>query len=133
MDLQKLSESLLSSTARRSWRGIMSFLQGGPPVAWAVDAGLPDVSTVPLADPRRRRLLELAEEYEFIVLEDNVYGELRYDGETLPTLMSLDTTGLVVKVDSVSKTLAPALRMGWVTGAQPWISAMAGVRGDLGV
>ena len=86
-----------------------------------------------LSLPRRRRLLELAEEYEFIVLEDNVYGELRYDGETLPTLMSLDTTGLVVKVDSISKTLAPALRVGWISGQPHWIGAMAGVRGDLGI
>ena len=86
-----------------------------------------------LSLPRRRRVLELADEYEFIVLEDNVYGELRYDGEHIPTLLSLDTEGYVVRVDSFSKTLAPALRMGSVTGAPEVVAAMSCVRGDLGV
>ena len=69
-----------------------------------------------LSLPRRERVLELADEYEFIVLEDNVYGEPRWGGK-IPTLLSLDTEGYVVRVDSFSKTLAPALRMGSVTGA----------------
>jgi 2-aminoadipate transaminase len=86
-----------------------------------------------LSLPRRKRVLELADEYEFIVLEDNVYGELRYDGEHIPTLLSLDTEGYVVRVDSFSKTLAPALRMGSVTGAPEVVAAMSCVRGDLGV
>ena len=86
-----------------------------------------------LSLPRRKRVLELADEYEFIVLEDNVYGELRYDGEKIPTLLSLDTEGYVVRVDSFSKTLAPALRMGSVTGAPEVVAAMSCVRGDLGV
>ena len=62
-----------------------------------------------------------------------MYGELRYDGEKIPTLLSLDTEGYVVRVDSFSKTLAPALRMGSVTGAPEVVSAMSCVRGDLGV
>ena len=86
-----------------------------------------------LSLPRRKRVLELADEYEFIVLEDNVYGELRYDGEHIPTLLSLDTEGYVVRVDSFSKTLAPALRMGYITGAPEVVAAMSAVRGDLGV
>jgi 2-aminoadipate transaminase len=86
-----------------------------------------------LSLPRRRRVLELADEYEFIVLEDNVYGELRYDNDPIPTLLSLDTEGYVVRVDSFSKTLAPALRMGSVTGAPEVVAAMSSVRGDLGV
>ena len=86
-----------------------------------------------LSLPRRRQLLELAERHGFLVLEDNVYGELRYDGEELPTLFSLDRSGLVVKVDSFSKILAPALRLGWVTGDPEAIRALGVVRGDLGV
>ncbi|MCZ6464405.1 MAG: PLP-dependent aminotransferase family protein, partial [Proteobacteria bacterium] len=53
---------------------------------------------------RRRRLLELAQKWDFLVLEDNVYGELRYSGETLPTLFALDGGNRVVKIDSFSKT-----------------------------
>ena len=83
--------------------------------------------------PRRRKLLELASRYGFIVLEDNVYGELRYDGETIPTLFSLDESGLVVKIDSFSKILAPALRLGWVSGDPEVMRAIGAVKGDLGV
>lgn len=86
-----------------------------------------------LSENRRRRLLALAEQHGFVVVEDNVYGALRYDGPPLPTLFEMDTQGLVVKIDSFSKTLAPALRLGWVSGDPAAISGMAGVRGDLGV
>ena len=82
---------------------------------------------------RRRRLIELARRRDFLILEDNVYGELRYDGEALPTLFALDDSGRVVKVDSFSKILAPALRIGWVTGHADAIAALSAVRGDLGV
>jgi 2-aminoadipate transaminase len=86
-----------------------------------------------LSLPRRRKLLELAGRYGFIVLEDNVYGELRYEGETIPTLFSLDESGLVVKIDSFSKILAPALRLGWVSGDPEVMRALSVVKGDLGV
>jgi 2-aminoadipate transaminase len=86
-----------------------------------------------LSLPRRRKLLELATRYGFIVLEDNVYGELRYEGETIPTLFSLDESGLVVKIDSFSKILAPALRLGWVSGDPEVMRALGAVKGDLGV
>ena len=86
-----------------------------------------------LSLPRRRKLLELASRYGFIVLEDNVYGELRYEGETIPTLFSLDESGLVVKIDSFSKILAPALRLGWVSGDPEVMRALGAVKGDLGV
>jgi 2-aminoadipate transaminase len=82
---------------------------------------------------RRRRLLALAREWDFLVLEDNVYGELRYSGETLPTLFALDRDERVVRIDSFSKTVAPGLRLGWVTGPADAIAAMSAVRGDLGV
>ena len=62
---------------------------------------------------RRRRLVELAEEFDVVVLEDTPYRELRYEGERLPTIKSLDTTGRVVHLGSFSKILAPGLRLGW--------------------
>jgi len=61
---------------------------------------------------RRRRLVELAEEFDVVVLEDTPYRELRYEGERLPTIKSLDTTGRVVHLGSFSKILAPGLRLG---------------------
>ena len=62
---------------------------------------------------RRRRLVELAEEFDVVVLEDTPYRELRYEGDRLPTIKSLDTTGRVVHLGSFSKILAPGLRLGW--------------------
>ena len=62
---------------------------------------------------RRRRLVELAEEHDTVILEDTPYRELRYEGERVPTIKSLDTTGRVVHLGSFSKILAPGLRLGW--------------------
>ncbi len=67
---------------------------------------------------RRRRLVELAEEYDVVVLEDTPYRELRYEGERVPTIHSLDPHGRVVHLGSFSKILAPGLRLGWAV-AQP--------------
>src|SRR4051812_24513731 len=86
-----------------------------------------------LSEAKRRRLIDLARQYNFLVLEDNVYGALRYDGDPIPSLLSLDDTGLVFRVDSFSKTLAPALRIGWVTGHPDVIGGLSAVKGDLGI
>lgn len=69
---------------------------------------------VTLSLERRHRLMELANRFDVIVLEDAPYRDLRYSGETLPTLASLDTEGRVVYVGSFSKILAPGLRLGWM-------------------
>lgn len=69
---------------------------------------------VTLSLERRHRLMELANRFDVIVLEDAPYRDLRYSGETLPTLASLDTEGRVVFVGSFSKILAPGLRLGWM-------------------
>ncbi len=63
---------------------------------------------------RRRRLVQLAEEYDVVILEDTPYRELRYEGERLPTIKSLDTGGRVIHLGSFSKILAPGLRLGWM-------------------
>src|ERR1700683_2244711 len=69
---------------------------------------------------RRRRLIEVARERELLVLEDNPYGLLRYEGEALPTLYSLDallgdgvSSDLVIYLGTFSKILSPGLRLGW--------------------
>ena len=77
---------------------------------------VPDFSNptgVTLSLERRHRLIELANAYDLLVLEDSPYRALRYDGETLPTLRSLDTEGRVVHLGSFSKILAPGVRLGW--------------------
>ena len=78
---------------------------------------------VTMSLPRRRRLVEVARERELLVLEDNPYGLLRYEGEPLPTLYSLDaslgagddgaSSDLVIYLGTFSKILSPGLRLGW--------------------
>lgn len=66
---------------------------------------------------KRKRLIELANQYDVLVLEDNPYGDLRFSGEDLPTLKSLDTQGRVIYAGSFSKILSPGLRLGYIIGA----------------
>ena len=69
---------------------------------------------VTLSLARRKRLIELANAHDFIILEDTPYRALRFEGETIPTLKSMDTEGRVILLGSFSKILAPGLRLGWV-------------------
>jgi DNA-binding transcriptional MocR family regulator len=62
----------------------------------------------------RRRLIELAAFYRVPIIEDDIFGELRYDGVSLPPLKSLDEYGLVIYINSFSKVGFPGLRVGWV-------------------
>ena len=72
---------------------------------------------------RRRRLVELASKYGVPIVEDDPYGELRYEGEHLPTLKALDTTGCVIYLGTFSKILAPGLRLGWIVAAPDALEA----------
>lgn len=63
---------------------------------------------------RRHKFMEIINKYEIPVIEDNPYGELRFEGKFLPALKSLDTKGLVVYLGTFSKILAPGYRLGWV-------------------
>src|SRR5206468_6034811 len=74
---------------------------------------------VTLSLPRRKRLVEVARERELLVLEDNPYGLLRFEGEPLPTLHSLDGGRYVVYLGTFSKILSPGIRLGWVVAPAP--------------
>ena len=63
---------------------------------------------------KRKKALELAKKYNFLILEDNPYGDLRFNGEDIPTIKSMDTDGHVIYSGSFSKVLAPGLRIGYV-------------------
>ncbi|CAK7035524.1 MAG: 2-aminoadipate transaminase [Peptostreptococcus russellii] len=71
---------------------------------------------------RRKKFMEIINKYEIPVAEDNPYGELRYEGEYLPSLKSMDTKGLVMFLGTLSKVLSPGYRIGWVA-ASPEILA----------
>ncbi len=68
---------------------------------------------------RRRRLVELAHERELLVLEDNPYGLLRYEGDPLPPLYALDEGVYVMYLGTFSKILSPGIRLGWVVAPPP--------------
>jgi 2-aminoadipate transaminase len=74
---------------------------------------------------RRRRLIELANQFDILVLEDSPYRSLRFEGMDLPTLKSLDTEGRVVHLGSFSKILAPGLRLGWAVASGEVLAKLA--------
>ncbi|HWI22727.1 MAG TPA: PLP-dependent aminotransferase family protein [Baekduia sp.] len=74
---------------------------------------------VTMSLPRRKRLIEVARERELLVLEDNPYGLLRYEGDALPTLYSLDGGEYVIYLGTFSKILSAGLRLGWAVAPPP--------------
>jgi 2-aminoadipate transaminase len=80
---------------------------------------------------RRRRLVALARERELLVLEDNPYGLLRYEGDPLPTLRSLevpanstDDNDFVIYAGTMSKILSPGVRVGWLVAPRPLLAKL---------
>lgn len=66
----------------------------------------------------RKKVLELAKKYEVLILEDNPYGDLRFEGEAIPSIKSLDEDGLVIYAASLSKIIAPGMRIACCIGPQ---------------
>lgn len=77
---------------------------------------------VTLSLERRIKLMELANKYDLIIIEDNPYSELRYEKEALPILKSLDTEGRVIYVSTFSKIVCPGYRIGWVCASKEIIN-----------
>jgi 2-aminoadipate transaminase len=74
---------------------------------------------VTMSEPRRKRLVEVAHERELLVLEDNPYGLLRYEGEPPTPLLSIDGGIYVMYLGTFSKILSPGIRLGWVVAPPP--------------
>lgn len=87
---------------------------------------------ITMSEARRRRLVELAEHYEFIILEDDPYRRLRFEGDPVPPIKALDEKGVVIALGTVSKILAPGLRVGWAIGAKEIVDRMAMQKADGG-
>src|SRR5205085_307176 len=77
-----------------------------------------------LSAERRAHLVELARRYRVPILEDDPYGELRYQGTRRLPLAALDREGWVIRASTFSKTLSPGLRIGWVTASSEIIQEM---------
>ncbi|MBE6662006.1 MAG: PLP-dependent aminotransferase family protein [Ruminococcaceae bacterium] len=83
----------------------------------------PRGSTTSLA--RRRALYEIAKKHGIIILEDNPYGELRFRGEEIPTIKSMDDAGIVVYCSSFSKILSAGMRIGFIIAPEAIVQKMA--------
>ena len=81
-------------------------------------------SGITMSLEKRKEILELAEKYNFVIFEDNPYGELRFSGQPVPTIKSLDKYGRVVYFGSFSKILSPGIRIGFTTAPQELINRM---------
>jgi DNA-binding transcriptional MocR family regulator len=75
---------------------------------------------------RRRELIALAHEHDTLIVEDDAYGELRFEGETLPPLFALDTGGRVIRAGTLSKILGAGVRLGWLCAPRAMIPAFQG-------
>lgn len=81
---------------------------------------------------RRRALLSLAAEYDFVIIEDDPYRRIRFEGEPVPPIKSMDDEERVIAVGTVSKILSPGLRIGWAIGAPEVVRRMALQKADGG-
>ncbi|UQS87401.1 PLP-dependent aminotransferase family protein [Nicoliella spurrieriana] len=73
---------------------------------------------------RRQRLVALAEQYDFLIIEDDPYGAIRYAGDPIAPIKSLDSNGRVLYTGTFSKILAPGLRLGWISAASELITKL---------
>ena len=75
---------------------------------------------ITLPESRRLKIIEIAEKYDLLIVEDSPYREIRFEGKSQQLMYGLDTTGRVITLSTFSKIFAPGFRVGWVIG-QPLI------------
>lgn len=85
-------------------------------------------SNVTMSMDRRRALLAAAEKYDFVIIEDDYESEVNVLHQASPSLKSLDTNGRVIYIGSLSKSLSPGLRLGYMVAEVPLITAARGLR-----
>jgi 2-aminoadipate transaminase len=83
----------------------------------------PTGATLPLE--RRKRIVELAQRFGAVLIENDIYSELRYQGKALPTVKALDETGNTILLGSYSKVAFPGLRVGWVIAPRAVVARLA--------
>jgi 2-aminoadipate transaminase len=99
--------------------------EGRPPKLLYTIPSFHNPGGVTMSLERRERLVRLAHERELLIVEDNPYGQIRFEGEALPTLWELDDgAGWVIYLSTFSKILAPGVRVGWVCAPQAVLRKM---------
>lgn len=81
-------------------------------------------SGITLSLERRKEIIALASKYDLVIVEDSPYRELRFRGDLLPSLYSLDTEGRVIQLKTFSKIFCPGLRLGWIVAPPQVIDKM---------
>ena len=109
MDTDKLEEALKSNKNVRFIYTIPNFQ---------------NPSGVTMSIEKRKKVYELAQKYDVLILEDNPYGDLRYSGEFLPAIKTLDTDGRVIYAGSFSKVISPGMRVAYTIAPKPIIQKM---------
>lgn len=87
-------------------------------------------SGVSMSIERRKRLIEIARDYGTMIFEDDAYHDLRYSGERLPTIYSLDSSGSTMYTATLSKIMGAGMRIGWLIAPPEIVSRMAGLKVD---
>ena len=85
-------------------------------------------SGVTMTLERRKRLLELARKYEVPIIEDSPYRDLRFAGDSVPMVCSLDKENYVIALGTFSKLLCPGLRLAWITASTDWMERMVAAK-----
>lgn len=79
---------------------------------------------ITMPESRRKEIINLAREYDVLIVEDNPYREIRFEGEPQRTIFELDNSWQVITLGSLSKTFSPGLRLGWAIGDKNIIDQM---------
>lgn len=87
---------------------------------------------ITLSAVRRQKLVDLAEQFDFVIVEDDPYRWLRFTGKTVPPIKSLDETGRVIGLGTFSKIFAPGIRLGWAVGDPAIIGCLAAFKSESG-
>ncbi len=93
-------------------------LHGSNPKLLYIIPSFQNPSGVTLPENRRKKILDIAHEYDVLIIEDNPYSELRYDGTPLNTIYSIDKENRTVYLGTFSKVLSPGLRIAWTVAPQ---------------
>lgn len=94
-----------------------------PKMMYIIPTGNNPSGTV-LTEQRRRQIYELACKYNFLIVEDDPYMFLNYSNAAIPSFLSLDTHGRVIRLDSISKVISAGLRGAWVTAPKPLLERL---------
>uniref|UniRef100_A0A2A4K0Z8 Aminotransferase class I/classII large domain-containing protein n=1 Tax=Heliothis virescens TaxID=7102 RepID=A0A2A4K0Z8_HELVI len=113
-----LPETLDSVLGDRLRRGLKM-----PKMMYIIPTGSNPTGTV-LPEDRRRQIYELACKYDFLIVEDDPYMFLNYTDRHIPSFLSLDTCGRVLRLDSVSKVVSAGLRGAWITAPKPLLERL---------